>query len=177
MWHRKVVVVAAIAVFTGASFAYAAGPPLDGAARVSDPAARVSPPTLTDLSPAQRAGVVMLELVNAERTRRGLAAFQWHPQVAQAAEVHATDMANRRRMSHTGSDGSSAGTRLVRVGFDPRGWGETIGAGFYSAEPLFHGWMNSTGHRNILVGADTFVGVAAVADRDGVPYWALVTAS
>lgn len=171
--------LAAVAAFTGASFSSVAVAvqQVTRAAEVSNRAARVSPPPLTNLSSAQRAGIPMLELVNAERARRGLGTFQWHPQVAQAAEAHAADMAGRRRMSHTGSDGSNAGRRLVRAGFSPSGWGETVGAGFYSAEPLFLGWMNSTGHRNILLGEFDHVGIAAVTDRDGVPYWALVTAS
>ncbi len=41
----------------------------------------------------------------------------WNDQLAQAAEGQSQDMANTGVQSHTGSDGSSLGTRLDRVGY------------------------------------------------------------
>lgn len=166
-----------LTALSGASFVYAAVAPLDEAAEVSNRAERVNPSAVPELTPEQRAAYVIVELVNAERSRLGLPIFHWHDQVAAAAQAHSADMAANRRMQHAGSDGSNAGHRLHKAGFDYFTWGENIGAGFTTGEPLFDAWMNSPGHHRQMVGDFAFIGVGAVASSDGTPYWTLVVAS
>jgi uncharacterized protein YkwD len=119
----------------------------------------------------------VVDLVNAERRRNGLAPTAWHPQVAAAALAHSSDMAARGVMSHTGSDGSNTGDRLRRAGFEWTAWGENVAAGFTDAAAVFNAWMGSSGHRRQILGNFTYVGVAAVAATDGTPYWTLDFAS
>lgn len=83
-----------------------------------------------------------------------------------------------RQMTHTGSDGSDAGTRISRAGYAAGTWGENVAAGFGSADSVVEGWMNSSGHRaNILNGAYTQIGVAVAYSADGTPYWTMVLAA
>lgn len=78
-------------------------------------------------------------------------------------------------MTHTGSNGSSAGDRIRANGGSFRTWGENVAAGFGSANGVVNGWMNSSGHRaNILNPAFTQIGVAVSYAADGTPYWTMV---
>jgi len=55
------------------------------------------------------------------------------------------------KMTHTGSDGSSVGTRITREGYDWSTVGENVAQGHSSNSAVVKGWMNSAGHRkNIL---------------------------
>lgn len=138
---------------------------------------RVDPPPAADLTPEQRAAFAMVELVNAERARHGLPAMAWDDRAGAAAHAHAADMAANRVMQHAGTDGSDAGDRLHRFGFDWVKWAENIGAGFHDADSLFAAWMDSSGHRQNILGDFRVIGVGAVAASDGAPYWSLVVAS
>jgi uncharacterized protein YkwD len=117
------------------------------------------------------------DLVNVERTQRGLRPLTWSDPVGQAAYNHSADMARMRRMQHDGSDGSDAGDRLLAAGFNWSSWGETVGAGQPTAADIVDAWMNSPPHKAILLGTFTKVGVAKVVGSDGVPYWTLVAAT
>lgn len=93
----------------------------------------------------------VLVLVNAEREKAGCAPLAEDAKLTKAAQNHSQDMADHRNMSHTGSDGSSMGDRLARVGYPFRSAGENVAAGYGTPESVMDGWMNSPGHRaNIL---------------------------
>lgn len=141
---------------------------VDRAATATSPARRVDVP---DAPPSQFEAVVTL--ANRERASRGLAPVAWHPAVAAAAQAHSADMAEHRRMSHTGSDGSDAGDRLRRAGFDWTSWGENIAAGFDDPAQVFAAWMASPGHRRQILGDFQYIGVAAVPGPDGRLYWTM----
>jgi len=144
-----------------------------GSATVHVRAVRVDPP---DPPPAPSGAVdvrPMVDLVNAERTRAGLAAVVWDERAAAAALGHSTDMATMRRMTHTGSDGSDAGERLRRAGFEWRSWGENVAAGFTSNASVFTAWMNSPDHRRQILGGFAVIGIATVAASDGTIYWTM----
>lgn len=147
------------------------------AATATTRAQRVDPPEATAASADQFGVQSVVDLVNAERRRNGLAPTTWHTQVAAAALAHSTDMAARRVMSHTGSDGSDAGDRLRRAGFEWTAWGENVAAGFTDGAAVFNAWMASPGHRRQILGNFAYLGIAAVAAADGTPYWTLDFAS
>ncbi len=147
------------------------------AATATSRAERVDPPAAPVVSADQFGVQTVVQLVNAERQRNGLAPTTWHAQVAAAALAHSTDMAARGVMSHTGSDGSNAGDRLRRAGFEWTAWGENVAAGFTDGAAVFNAWMASPGHRRQILGNFTYLGVAAVASADGTPYWTLDFAS
>jgi uncharacterized protein YkwD len=64
----------------------------------------------------------------------------------QAATLHAVDMATHGYFSHTGLDGSDAGTRMLRAGYAWSAWGENIAAGQPTATAAVDGWFASAGH-------------------------------
>ncbi|HEY3079775.1 MAG TPA: CAP domain-containing protein [Chloroflexota bacterium] len=99
---------------------------------------------------AERARVV--ELVNGERARNGLAPLWENAALTSAAEAYAATMASADFFSHTGLDGSTLVSRAEAAGYVGWTWlGENIAAGQSTPEQVFQAWMDSPGHRaNIL---------------------------
>lgn len=136
------------------------------------------PPPSTTVPPASNIAAAVIALTNAERAAAGLAPVAAQPQLMSAALVHSQDQATMRRMTHTGSDGSSAGDRIERAGFQWRTWAENVAMGYPTAESVMDGWVNSPGHRaNILNPTMVHIGVAVVTGGDGAPYWTMVLAA
>jgi uncharacterized protein YkwD len=70
-----------------------------------------------------------------------------------SARRHSTDMAVNNFVSHTGSDGSTAWQRMQWAGYVGRWGGENIyGGSNTSPEQAFTWWMNSTAHRDNILG-------------------------
>lgn len=144
-------------------------------AHVSESALRLKAPTAP--SSEQRVAEALFDIINTERAVRGLPAYQWHQLVADAASGHSEEMAANRLMRHEGNDGSNAGIRLRRAGFDWSSWGENLGAGQVEPGSLFAAWFNSLPHRPQLVGDYRYIGVGVAAAVDGTLYWTMVVAS
>ncbi len=70
-----------------------------------------------------------------------------------SAREHSMDMAVNNYVSHTGSDGSTPWQRMLRAGYVGRWGGENIYGG-YNTSPTqaFTWWMNSTPHRDNILG-------------------------
>ena len=117
-------------------------------------------------------------LVNAERTRRGLAPLRRDADLTQAARGHATDMVRRDYFAHTSPSGETFKERVREAGYgEPgAGWraGENLGWGTgprAAPSALVDAWLQSPGHRKILL-ADQYrelgIGVAGGApNKDG----------
>lgn len=121
----------------------------------------------------------MLVAVNQYRTSQGLGALNLDPDLDSAAQAHAADMAARGVLSHTGSDGSSAGDRVLRVGYRYREYAENIAQGQASVAETVQSWIDSPGHRaNMLLPAvaDLGVGFAEGQPTGRVPgrFWVIV---
>jgi len=115
----------------------------------------------------------MLRAINEVRLASGLGAYQWNDVVTLAAQQHSDDMAANRTMTHTGSDGSNAGDRLERVGFQWSGWGENIAAGFIDPGAVVRAWLASPTHRRHLLGNFRYMGVGIATSDEGIQYWTL----
>lgn len=109
------------------------------------------------------------------------APLNWNPQLADAAQHHASAMVNERFFDHEDPDGDTVGDRVSRVGYQWRQVGENLAAGHETLEAAVGGWLMSTGHCEIMID-DTYTefGVARASstnptDNYGV-YWALVVA-
>ncbi|PZU98849.1 MAG: hypothetical protein DCE90_03315 [Pseudanabaena sp.] len=101
----------------------------------------------------------LLRLTNLERKKLGLAPLKLSPQLKQAAQSHAKDMATNGFFSHTGLNGSSIGDRAKSSGYRYAVVGENLAAGRATPEGTIRQWMNSPGHRaNILNNAFTEIG-------------------
>jgi uncharacterized protein YkwD len=113
----------------------------------------------------------MLAAHNLIRKQRKLAPFVLSPELCKAAEIHARDMANHERMSHTGSDGSNPIQRAKRVGYGSSRVGENVAVSQWTVEQVMMEWMESRGHRGNIVGNYTELGAARIVDELGNNFW------
>ncbi|WP_344883656.1 CAP domain-containing protein [Allokutzneria multivorans] len=98
-------------------------------------------------------------MVNQARAEAGCSALRIDERLANAAQRHSSDMAERNYFSHTSPDGASFDDRARAAGY-PRPGGENIAKGQRSAEQVMESWMQSSGHRaNILNCRFTALGV------------------
>ena len=111
------------------------------------------PVTTTAATPTVEMQV--LNIVNVERAKYGLAPLTWDPvNLAPGAAVRAQEISVY--FSHTRPDGSSCFTAVT----NPGALGENIAGGQRSPEEVMVAWMNSSGHRaNILNARYTKLGV------------------
>jgi uncharacterized protein YkwD len=91
------------------------------------------------------------DLINMERTSRGLQALQVDIRLVQAARLHSQDMADQNFFSHTGTGGSYFADRIDAAGYAWTAAGEDIAAGYTTAATVVAGWMASQGHRDIIL--------------------------
>ena len=101
--------------------------------------------------------------------------MRWNDTLAEAARLHAVDMARHSYFSHAGRDGSNPAQRVTRAGYKYRATGENIAAGQTSPEEAVAGWIRSPPHcANLMNPVFTEMGVAYAVDATsemGV-YWA-----
>lgn len=119
--------------------------------------------------PAAFAGKV-LELCNAERAKRGLAALRPAADLADAAAVRASELP--RAFSHTRPNGKDCFTAVRDHGHT---MGENVAAGDATPESVVASWMESPGHRaNILKPEFRELGVGFFDSGEGALryYWA-----
>ncbi|MBX9398236.1 CAP domain-containing protein [Streptomyces sp. TRM72054] len=139
------------------------------AAPPSSAPATTSPSTSDASASASSAVQRVVTLVNSERGKAGCAPVKLNAQLTKAAQDHSADMASRRTMSHTGSDGSNPGDRITKAGYAWRTYGENVAYGYSSPEQVMAGWMSSPGHkRNILNCAFKEIGVGLAQPGN---YW------
>lgn len=125
----------------------------------------------------------VVDLVNQERAKVGLAALTSQSQLVTAAQRHSNDMATNTFMSHDGSDGSTPYTRINDTGYftGSASWsyGENVAAGYATASTVMTAWMNSQVHRdNILNSTFREIGVAYVYNANDTTlnychYWTM----
>jgi uncharacterized protein YkwD len=128
-------------------------PPAPPAPPVAGCAGADSVPSASNLALVRAA---TLCLVNAERGRYGIAPLADNPQLAAAAQAHASDMTASRYFSHVSADGRTFDQRIHASGYFGSYLAENIawgGGSLGTPRRVVSGWMNSAGHRaNILNG-------------------------
>lgn len=119
----------------------------------------------------------VLELLNVERAKLGLAALKPQAQLTQAAQTHSSNMARTGIFSHdlVAGPGDNLQSRIAATGIT---WYSTAGENISMAanvDDAVNGWMNSTFHRNsILSSAFGRIGISVVQAANGVRYWTTV---
>ncbi|MEM7299184.1 MAG: CAP domain-containing protein, partial [Bacteroidota bacterium] len=78
-------------------------------------------------------------------------AVNWDNRIENAALNHSLDMAENQNFSHTGTDGSNTGDRLLIEGYNWNTWGENILVGLDNAEDAINAWIGSSGHCSIIM--------------------------
>lgn len=115
----------------------------------------------------------ILELVNQERTRAGLAALAHNPVLEAQATQYACELIHYDYFSHINPfTGTELEDRTGEFGYVYAWIGENLAAGQPTPEEAFDGWMNSEEHRdNILAPYFTELGVGVRTGGDYGIYW------
>jgi len=114
----------------------------------------------------------LINLINAERSSRGLGTLNQSSILMQVAEAHSQDMHDRDFFDHVNPDSLGPGERLTNAGYNWSAQGENIGCGQSTPQAIFDSWMSSAVHREIVLSVTyTEVGVGYVAGGTCVHYW------
>jgi uncharacterized protein YkwD len=114
----------------------------------------------------------MLDLVNQERTKRGLKPLQWDPELVPVARTHSQDMFARGYFSHYTLEGKDPFDRMKAAGIKYYSAGENLALG-PSLSICHEGLMNSPGHRaNIL---NVSYGRVGIGILDGGAYGLMIS--
>ncbi len=123
-------------------------------------AAPTIPPSSPPGGPLNEFQTEVLDLVNEARAQArncGSEFFPaappvgWDERIEAAALVHSQDMAQNQNFSHTGTDGSNAGDRLLMQSYNWNTWGENILVGLDDARDSIDAWIGSSGHCSIIM--------------------------
>lgn len=114
----------------------------------------------------------VIQLTNAERTKRGLPPLKANWQLSRVARYKATDMRDKNYFSHTSPTYGSPFTMIKDFGLSYTAAGENIAAGQTTPKAVVTAWMNSPGHRaNILSKSYTQIGVGYAQGGSYGCYW------
>lgn len=107
------------------------------------------------------------DLMNKQRSSKGLSPLVWNDEVAEVARLHSTNMAERNFFSHRGQDGTMVDDRAGSFGINNwKAIGENIAfmRGYDKPEKMvIEKWLDSSSHRkNMLSPAwvESAIGVA-----------------
>lgn len=107
----------------------------------------------------------MVDLVNQERAKAGVAALKIDPELSRVARIKSQDMKDNNYFSHTSPTYGSPFDMMKSFGIKYRAAGENI-AKHGSVDSAHVGLMNSEGHRkNILNPNFTHIGIGIVDNR------------
>jgi hypothetical protein len=108
----------------------------------------------------------MFDLVNQERTKRGVPPLQWSDQLQQSARKHTENLAEHQQLSHQFSGEPMLSGRIAATGFHFSASAENV-ASATLADDLHIALMNSPGHRaNILSPKYDSIGIGVVHRGD-----------
>ena len=114
----------------------------------------------------------VLELVNVERTKRGLSALTLDSKLSSVSTKKSQDMIDKNYFNHTSPTYGSPFDMMKKFGISYRTAGENIAKGQRTPQEVMNAWMNSSGHRaNILNANFTKLGVGIAKDSNGRLYW------
>ena len=113
----------------------------------------------------------VLDLVNKERTSRGLQALKFNSKLSNVATLKSQDMIDKNYFDHTSPTYGSPFDMMKKFGISYTSAGENIAMGQETPQEVMNSWMNSPGHRkNILNPNFTELGVG-IASNGSSLYW------
>ncbi len=113
---------------------------------------------------------MVVALVNKYRAENGLSPVSADSQLNRAAAIRSSELPTL--FSHTRPDGTRCFTVLDQLSISYRGAGENIASGQTSAQQVMDDWMNSSGHRANILGANfKNIGVGLHIDDSGRYHW------
>jgi uncharacterized protein YkwD len=106
----------------------------------------------------------IVDLVNQDRERLGLASLSVDPALNLAALAKAQDMIAKNYFAHTSPAGTTPWQWVRSVGYNYSYAGENLAEGYTSAQELEKSWMASASHRaNILSPHYSDLGLAVIS--------------
>lgn len=118
-----------------------------------------------------------VELINELRHAKGLPPLVVSPELTQAAQMQAANLARTGLLTHIGPDGSTPLDRVRRAGYKPRLAAENVAGGQTTVVDAVRSWRESESHlRNLLLPDATQMGIAQISDPRSPmrTYWTLV---
>lgn len=108
----------------------------------------------------------MFDLVNQERTKRGIPALKWNDKLQQSARKHTENLAANKQLSHQFSGEPALAARIAATGFHFSASAENV-ASATDSDDLHRALMGSPGHRaNILSPKYDSIGIGVVHRGD-----------
>jgi uncharacterized protein YkwD len=98
-------------------------------------------------------------LVNAIRSRNGIALVEWDNKMSTIARAHSTDMMKNNYFSHTSPSGITMVDRFKAAGVLYSNCAENISKNHASAIYSHEAFMNSAGHRKNILRDSKYLGV------------------
>jgi len=93
----------------------------------------------------------LLAEINRIRAIEGIPPVRPNPLLAQAAQAHAVNLGEREGNGHFGPEGSTPLDRISEAGYLPMAFGENIAWGTFTPQETVQAWMDSPGHRMVLL--------------------------
>lgn len=113
----------------------------------------------------------VLDLVNKERTIRGLQALKFNSELSNVATLKSQDMIDKNYFDHTSPTYGSPFDMMKKFGISYTSAGENIAMGQETPQEVMNAWMNSDGHRKNILNPDfTELGVGIAAKGSSL-YW------
>jgi uncharacterized protein YkwD len=116
----------------------------------------------------------VLTLINQSRAAQSLPALAYSSKLSSAALSHNQWMTSHNCIGHNCPGEPTIGTRLTNAGYTWASYGETVAAGYKTAQAVVDGWMASPGHHAILMGNYKDIGLSVLGCTSGCtynPYW------
>lgn len=133
----------------------------------SDASYRISPASSGELEVEDGYEAEMIDLVNQERTSRGVPALTFDPELVPVARGHSRDMLTQGYFSHTSPTTGTLANRLNDAGVGYTQAGENL-AYAPTLSVAHRGLMQSEGHRaNILEPGFERIGIGILSASDG----------
>jgi uncharacterized protein YkwD len=123
----------------------------------------------------------VINALNAYRAQRSLPAYTVNTKLAEAAQRHANDIACHKIYTHTGTDGSTAKSRVADTGYVAKSVSENVNGNYppLSGQQAVNWWVNDKGDprhgQNLVSTTFTEIGVG-YAFFDDYGFYALVFA-
>lgn len=107
---------------------------------------------------------ISMAKINQVRKKHFLPAFKFDQRLMAAAQRHADLMGSSGKFGHEFGPSTEFKKRIFAVGFSNSA-GENLGVGYQSIEAAIDGWLNSPGHRKILLKRNYSLGGIAYASN------------
>ena len=140
----------------------------DGGMYIGEGMVPLAPGADVDDAAVHKFALEVVELVNEERAKEGIAPVELDLVLCQAADIRAQEA--KKSFSHTRPNGERCFTALSEAGVSYTIAGENLGGHIKTPKRAVAAWMKSEGHRkNIMNPRFNYIGIGYVSSGD---YWA-----